>query len=189
MLYYIVYKNIKKVYINIYKERKNMNIVERNIILYYADYLSLVDISSPVTDNCKYYFIYDFPLNATYLVDSQPFFDVNNKYYTQAFEEYNQIKDKFGDDGIQQFLAKICNVQALGCINAEQMLKCIHQFSTRKERKIAFSDYCKWKASKIYTHIEFNDDGEPIRKECTEYVAHQDESGEVHYIQGGVSKP
>ena len=31
-----------------------MNTIELNAILYYADYLSLRSISTPVTDNCKY---------------------------------------------------------------------------------------------------------------------------------------
>lgn len=41
-----------------------MNNVELNAILYYADYLSLKAVSTPVTDNCKYFFIYRVPINS-----------------------------------------------------------------------------------------------------------------------------
>ena len=43
-----------------------MNTIELNAILYYADYLSLRSISTPVTDNCKYYFIHNTPINSAY---------------------------------------------------------------------------------------------------------------------------
>jgi hypothetical protein len=44
-----------------------MKLIEDNMILYYADFLSLKDISIPVTDNCKYYYIHDNPINSAYL--------------------------------------------------------------------------------------------------------------------------
>lgn len=44
-----------------------MSLIEDNMILYYADFLSLKDISIPVTDNCKYYYIHDNPINSAYL--------------------------------------------------------------------------------------------------------------------------
>lgn len=50
-----------------------MNTIELNAILYYADYLSLRTISKPVTDNCKYYFIHNTPINSAYIVDLIPF--------------------------------------------------------------------------------------------------------------------
>lgn len=55
-----------------------LNIVELNSILYYADFISLRETSTTVTDNCKYYFIYNSPINSAYLVDSQPFYDPEN---------------------------------------------------------------------------------------------------------------
>lgn len=47
-----------------------INLIELNIILYYADYLSLVETSTTVTDNCKYYVVYGTPMNAAYIVDT-----------------------------------------------------------------------------------------------------------------------
>lgn len=43
--------------------------IKHNAILYYADYLSLKDTSTTLTDNCKYYFIYGAPINSAYIVD------------------------------------------------------------------------------------------------------------------------
>lgn len=111
-----------------------MNDIELNAILYYADLLSLKDISTPVTDNCKWYFIHNTPINSAYIVDNKPIYDENNKYFIQAKEEYTKLKSKFLTDGVESIVGHICNLDALGCINAEQMLKCIHQYSSRRER-------------------------------------------------------
>lgn len=111
-----------------------MNDIELNAILYYADLLSLKDISTPVTDNCKWYFIHNTPINSAYMVDNKPIYDENNKYFIQAKEEYTKLKSKFLSDGVENIVGHICNLDALGCINAEQMLKCIHQYSSRRER-------------------------------------------------------
>lgn len=82
-----------------------MNIRELNAVLYYADYLSLRETSTPVTDNCKYYFIYNIPMNVATLSNSMPFYDSNNKFYKQAVEEYNSIKSTFGENAVEDYLA------------------------------------------------------------------------------------
>lgn len=111
-----------------------MNDIEHNAVLYYADMLSLKETSTPVTDNCKYYFIHNAPINSAYIVDLQPIYDKNNVYYRQAIEEFNKLKDKFADKAITDLIGHICNLDAMGTVNAEQMLKCIHQYSSRRER-------------------------------------------------------
>lgn len=111
-----------------------MNEIELNAILYYADLLSLKDISIPVTDNCKWYFIHNHPINSAYIVNLSPIYDSNNKYFLQAIEDYYKLKDKFLEEGVNNIVGHICNLDVMGCINAEQMLKCIHQYSSRRER-------------------------------------------------------
>ena len=112
-----------------------MDIVDLNIILYYADYLSLKNSSTTVTDNCKYYFVHKAPINLAYLHNSEPFYDVENQYYVQAYNEYKLLLDNFGKEGVQDFATNICNLAVMGCIDAELMLKQIHQFSSKVERK------------------------------------------------------
>lgn len=164
-----------------------LNIVELNSILYYADFISLRETSTTVTDNCKYYFVYNSPINSAYLVDSQPFYDPENQYYIQAYEEYRLIKEKYGNEGVQTFLGGICNLAALGCINAHQMLNCIHHYSSKFERKEALKKYENWINNQVYTHIEINEKGDPQRVECTRYVAHaeygSDTEPTVSYIK------
>lgn len=111
-----------------------MNNVELNAILYYADLLSLKETSTPFTDNCKYYFIHNTPINNAFIVDSSPVYDTDSKYYIQAEEEYYKLKDKFLEEGVENIIGHICNLDVLGCIDAEQMLKCIHRYSSRRER-------------------------------------------------------
>ena len=149
-----------------------MNIFELNAILFYADYLSLKAISQPVTDNCKYFYIHGFPINSAFILDLKPEYDEQNRYFRQAVVEYELIKNKYGDDGVESFIDDICSIRACGCVDAERMLKCIHQYSTKKERKEAFGIYYDWKNSQMYTHITINEDGDPQEKECSKYVYH-----------------
>ena len=130
-----------------------MNYIELNMLLYYADFISLKAISSPITDSCKYYFINNVPMNSAFLVDSQPFYDVDNKYYKQALED-------------------LCMLRARGVVDAEQMLKYIHQYSSRQERKQAFIDYYKWLRNQKYITTVENEQGDLVETECSKYVAH-----------------
>lgn len=159
-----------------------LNFVEQNAILFYADYLSLRQKSRPVTDNCKYYYIYGAPINLAFLEHSEPFYSKNNKFYIEANKDYQLIKDKFGEDGVLNFVNSICNFQACGNIDAKLMLKQIHQFSTKAVRKTALKDYSRWKSTQHYSHIILNENGDPERKGCTMYIAHA-EQGTYHEPQ------
>lgn len=149
-----------------------MTNIELNAILYYADFLSLQRESHPVTDNCKYFFIHGFPMNSAYILDLEPEYDPDNKYIAQAMAEYQTIQDKFDSEAVMSFIDDICSIKACGSVDAEQMLKCIHQFSTKYERKQAFTAYRKWKKEQIYSHITLNENGDPQETPCTRYVKH-----------------
>ena len=149
-----------------------MNNIELNAILYYADFLSLKAVNHPITDNCKYFFIHGAPINSLFILNLEPLYDEQNEYFQQAKTEYEVIKDKFGDEGVESFVDDVCCIKACGSVNAEAMLKCIHQYSTKKQRKEAFREYYNWKNSQIYTHITINEDGDPQETECTAYVYH-----------------
>lgn len=149
-----------------------MNNIQQSVILYYADYLSLIATSTPVTDNCKYYFVHDVPINSAYLLNLSPMFDPENKYYIQALDEINTIQSKYGDVGLSTFIDNIGYIKAQGTVNAKQLLKCIHHYSSRAERANAFKTYNNWQDNQVYTHIVINDDGEPVEEQCTRYVAH-----------------
>lgn len=149
-----------------------MNHIELNAILFYSDFLSLKAISQPVTDNCKYFYIHGVPINSAFILNLQPEYDEQNRYFRQAAVEYELIKNKYGDEGIESFIDDICSIRACGCVDAERMLKCIHQYSSKKERKEAFGIYYDWKNSQVYTHLTINDDGDPQEKECSKYVYH-----------------
>lgn len=118
-----------------------MNEIELNAILYYADYMSLREIGQPVTDNCKYFFVHGAPINAAFILNLEPEYDKTNPYILRATTEYSLIKDKFGEDGVESFIDEICNIKAAGSVNAEQMLKYIHRWSNKYERKLAFNAY------------------------------------------------
>ena len=95
-----------------------MNDIELNAILYYADFLSLKDVSQPVTDNCKYFFVHGAPVNSLYIIDLEPIYDENNQYFQQA--------------RVESFIEDVCSIRACGSVDAERMLKCIHQYSSKK---------------------------------------------------------
>ena len=149
-----------------------MNNIELNAILFYADYMSLRDICQPVTDNCKYFYIHGYPINAAYILDLEPEYDETNPYFIQAYTEYTTIRDKYGDEGVESFIDDICAIRACGSVDAKRMLTRIHQFSDKKSRKQAFSKYYEWKENQHYSHITINEDGEPQETQCTQYVSH-----------------
>ena len=149
-----------------------MNDIELNALLFYADFLSLKATSQPVTDNCKYFYIHGMPINSACILDMEPVYDPDNPYFQQALAEYTIIRDKYGDEGLETFVDDICCIRACGCVDAERMLKCIHQYSTKRERKEAFNLYNNWKKDQIYSHITINENGDPQRTECTKYVYH-----------------
>lgn len=138
-----------------------MNLAELNFVLYYADFLALKTCSRTVTDNCKYYFVHEVPMNSAYLVDLQPLFDTNDPFYKQAELELATIKSNFGDNGVASFLEDICMLRARGTVNAIQMLKYIHAYSTRQERRQSFIDYYKWKDKQKYTLTAEDELGKP----------------------------
>ena len=149
-----------------------MNDIELNALLFYADFLSLKATSQPVTDNCKYFYIHGMPINSVCILNMEPVYDPDNPYFQQALAEYTIIRDKYGDEGLETFIDDICCIRACGCVDAERMLKCIHQYSTKRERKEAFNLYNNWKKDQIYSHITINENGDPQRTECTKYVYH-----------------
>lgn len=61
-------------------------------------------------------------------------------------------------------------------VDARRMLKQIHQYSDKTERKQAFKKYNSWKDSKTYTHIIKDDEGNDIEQECTKYVYNYEKS-------------
>ena len=147
-----------------------MNEIELNAILFYADFLSLQEISIPVTNNCKYYFIHKTPIHISYVAGLTPLYDINNPYFKQAQTEYLLIRDKFDDEGVISFISNIASIGASGCVDAIRMLKCIHQYSDKQERKSAFNKYHTWKNNQKFTHIIKDEDGNPKEVECSRYV-------------------
>ena len=148
-----------------------MNNIQKNSILYYADFLSLSNISIPVTDNCKYYIIHNMPINCAYIVGGKPFYDEQNQYYIQSCKECEDILNYAGEDGLNSFLTNMCNLQSLGCITAKQMLQCINQFKYKKDVKQSNKIYEDWYNNRVYYHTVKDDDGEQHREKCSEYVA------------------
>lgn len=96
-----------------------MNNIELNAILFYADYMSLREICQPVTDNCKYFYIHGCPINAAFILNLEPEYDETNPYFLQAYAEYNTIRDKYGDEGIESFIDDICAIRACGSVDAK----------------------------------------------------------------------
>ena len=152
-----------------------MNNFELSSILYYADFLSMQETSTTVTDTCKYFYIHGVPINAAFILDLQPQYNVNNKYFKKAYDEYQLIKSKFGDKGVWSFLDNICNLGVAGSVNGIQMLKCIHRYSDKRERDAAFRKYRQFKNNYKYTHIIQGENG-PEERECSKYVAHVEEA-------------
>lgn len=153
-----------------------MNEFELSAVLYYADFLSLQETSTTVTDICKYFYIHGVPVNAAFILNLQPQYDINNKYFKRSYDEYQMIKAKYGNEGALSFLDNICNLGVAGAVNGIQMLKYIHRYSSSQERNAAFRKYKNFKSNMKYTHKVCGDNGLEI-KECSMYVAHHEQAG------------
>lgn len=70
------------------------------------------------------------------------------------------------------FIDDICSIKACGSVDAVQMLKCIHRFSSKYERKMAFNAYNNWLKQQVYSHITYDENGNPQRTSCTRYFSH-----------------
>lgn len=147
----------------------------QSYVLFYADYLSLRDTYTPITDNCKYYYMLGMPINVTQIVGCEPVYDKESKYYVQAYQELDKIRNNVGLDALSTFIRDLCNVFALGCINGEQILKCILCYDSSKLRRKAINKYKQYMKDIQYTHIVKNDDGENISEPCSKYVYHAEQ--------------
>lgn len=146
--------------------------IELNAILYYADFLSMKETSTPVTDTCKYFFIHGAPINACYIANVEPMYDPENQYFKQSKEEFEQLRDRFGEAGAMSFIDDICSLKACGTVSGENMLRCIHQYGRKKEFEQALSKYNKWKKDLIFQHIIKDEDGRYKHTTCTKAIAH-----------------
>lgn len=151
-----------------------MNDISISAILFYADYLSLKERSIPVTDNCKYFFIYKQPVNCAYIAGSQPFFDEDNEYFIQSKFELQKIEDQYDEDGVMSFVNDIGMLQAGGMCDAERLLKYIHQYSSKRDKKDAIKKYNNYINNLTYTTTTINEDGNPQETKCTRYVAYSE---------------
>lgn len=158
---------------------------KHNCILYYADFLSLKYKNIPVTDNCKYYFIFNSPINSAYIIDQQPNYNQQNEYIKMAKDEYDAIEQKYGGDGAISFINNICNIQSCGAVDAILMLKCINKFNSSIERKQAISTYYKWKNNQKYTHQIINENGDIEERECTRFVYNAEKNSKFNKISKG----
>lgn len=154
-----------------------MNEFEMSSILYYADFLSLQYQDQPCTDSCKYFFIHGVPMNIAYIINQQPVYDINNKWFQKSLKEYSMLKSKYGYDGAQSFLKNICNLGVSGSVNDTQMMKYIHRYDDKQERDKAFKQFKINKNNKKYSHFITNDDGEIVEEQCTKYIAHAKQNG------------
>ena len=84
------------------------------------------DTSTPVTDNCVYFYIHRAPINIAYIWANGPFYDKDNRYLLQSEAEYKAIKAKYDEDGVASFLDDICALKYSGKVDGDTMLRYIH---------------------------------------------------------------
>ena len=89
-------------------------------------------------------------------------YDPENEYFKQSKREFEQLKTRFGEEGAMSFIEDICSLKSCGAVNGERMLRCIHQYSKKKEFENALAKYDKWKKDLIFQHIIKDEDGKRI---------------------------
>lgn len=67
------------------------------------------------------------------------------------------------------------------------MLKCIHHYSYKADRKQALDIYYKWRKNQKFEHLITNENGDQEWEECSRYIAHnewKDNTKRVRYTEG-----
>ena len=154
-----------------------MNDISISAILFYADYISLKEQSIPVTDTCKYFFVHKQPINCAFIAGYEPFYDEDNPYFQQAVKDLKQLEEYSNEDDTMSFVNDIGMLQAGGMCDGERLLKYIHQYSDRKERKTAMKKYNDYMCSLKYNKTITDENGNPRQIECTKYYAHAERCG------------
>lgn len=154
----------------------NINYIELNAILYYADFLSIQEVNHPITDTCKYFFINGAPINASFIAETEPFYNEDNEYFKQSKNTYLLLRNKFGEDGVMSFIDDVCSLRACGCVGGIDMLRCARQYDSKFEKKLALKDYNNWVNSLKYTHLTQEEDGKFKRVACSKHIAHLERS-------------
>lgn len=108
-----------------------------------------------------------------------PFFDENNPYLAESVKEYNMIREKYDDDGVKAFLEDLCALKYTGKVTGYDMLKYIHMYSDKKERKHAYKKYQNYDENIKYKHAVRNDDGDIELVQCSRYIAHLEKDSSI----------
>lgn len=166
------------------KINDTINQIEYNAILFYADVLSLQERSIPVTDSCKYFYVYGVPMHILSICGYKVNLSVYNKYFKQSYKTYIILRDKYGEEGIKTFIDNICAISLCGMLDAERILKCIHQYDDKSSLTYALNKYYRWKSKQSYTHTILDDEDRKRESECTKYIKHY-ETKETHESDEG----
>ena len=174
-----------------------MTHAELNAILYYADFLSLKQESIPVTDNCKYFFINNCPINSAYIVDLEPEYSDENPYLIQAYQEYQTLEDKF--DKVKNISKKIVKTGFGGttgnkgsCVinfdyeNTSFSISCSHLVANNKNKRLKELVYIlNLKLNTFYNPEKLkdkNDQQEITKQTLEEIMSPEDDTIRTHSI-------
>ncbi len=166
-------------YVSKEKDLRGMYI---NMILYYAQYLSIDESLKPLLWS-KFFNINGVPYLAPFI--AEPF--VNYSYHTsyavdleyvdifyhidKAYAEMMQIKDQMGEDGLKVFISGICDIQGRPSVDPWGMLFYTMKGKDKIDRVKAKDSMKADEQARQYTKtcITSEEDGEETI-ECTKYV-------------------
>lgn len=112
------------------------------------------------------------PLNCAFIAGYEPFYDETNPYFVQAKKELEQLEEYSNEDDMMSFVNDIGMLQAGGMCDGERLLKYIHQYSDKRERKAAIKKYEEHMLNLKYTKTITDENGNPQETSCTKYYAH-----------------
>lgn len=150
-----------------------MTDLQKNLILYLADFFSMQEQNIPVTDTCKYFFINRAPLNIQYIATGNIDIDFDNPYVKNSILTLKMLNNNLTEKDAISFVTNLCEIQASGIVDGYRMLQFIYQYDEKMKKK-ALRTYRKHTKNQTFTHKVKDDDGEEIEVECSKYIAHAD---------------
>lgn len=153
-----------------------------NMLIYYAQYLSIQDRYKPLVWS-NFFNINGVPYMAPFI--AEPKVDYSNiteyessedtMYVTHfiqlALIDLSDIHNQLGIDGVQQFIGGICDMQGRPSVDPFHILYYALKSKDKQERLLAKQVMQDDENSKRYTTIIYNDAGEEQEIGCTKYVS------------------
>ena len=152
-----------------------------NMLIYYAQYLSLQDRYKPLVW-CNFFNVNGVPYMSPFIAESNVDYskiteeveveDIHILHFIQlALVDIVDMNKQFGIDGVKQFISGICDIQGRPSVDPYHMIYYVLKGKDKQDRIRAKKVMEEDESSRKYARVVKDDGGEEQKIECTKYVS------------------